>query len=470
MAKMAAEVLAAEALDFRYDALPPEVAQKAKQLMLNSLGSGLLGHSVEPSRIIEGLAAEMSGPADCTVLGSGMKTSLVFATLANVAKVANTGHWEKNYYTPEANFHLGPNRQLIPAVLTVAEHAKATGKQALAAVVCAYEMANKIQSTIRGQRGLEDRGWTNDSVGRPCALAMASGLLLGLDQQQMVSAIAMAGTFSLAPAVMDSNSTRFHLRSPMPMTFAVMAALLAQRGYPGPPDIFEGRNGLKETAMGGDMDIERLMAPRSEWTILKTGINRTSASGDVRGVVDAVLTLVNEHDIKPEDVENIIVWANDREVQANGDPNDPNLRSPRSRPTAVHSLFYLPAIIIVDRAVDFEQFLEARFANPDPRIEDLMGRVTVEVEPKFVGFNQTGGSASITTKNGQRFDAEVLHPKGLHPLNPMNNEEHEQNFRVMASRVIGEPQIRQIVDTIYGIEKLEDAGDVMRMLVIPGEQ
>ncbi|MBI2988366.1 MAG: MmgE/PrpD family protein, partial [Deltaproteobacteria bacterium] len=57
-------------------------------------------------------------------------------------------------------------------------------------------------------------------------------------------------------------------------------------------------------------------------------------------------------------------------------------------------------------------------------------------------------------------------PKG-HPMNPMTDADIEEKFRSMAGKFMGEQQMRQIIDTVYNLEKLDDIGKLVKLLVVP---
>jgi len=459
------QYLASKALDFDSRELPKEVIGQTKNLILNALGSAFMGHLVEPSQIVESLAVEISGPLECTLWGSGARSSLPFAVMTNVAKGANTGHWDKCYLEPEARVPLGPNRQLIPALMTVGEYRHLDGRAVLSSIVCAYEIANRLMGAVGGNRGLAIHGWGADCAARPVALAFATGRLLNLSQSQLVNAAGIAGTFGLEPRVAISPTTRHHLRSPMPAFIAVTASLLALKGYPGPEDLFEGSGGLGEILMNGEMDLDALKRPLDDWSILYTGVNRTSVDGDVVGLVEATLTLVKEHDIRPADVEKVVVRVNPFEAKNQGDPSNVHLRSPKTREVALHSIYYATAAAIAERAMSFDQFLEEKFLNLDPAIQSLMDKIVVEGDEKYTGLNQCG-SSEITTSDGTTRYLEVLYPRGLHPKNQMTDSEHEENFRDMAGRVIGDRQMDQIIETVRRIDDLKNISELIRLLVV----
>jgi 2-methylcitrate dehydratase len=76
--------------------------------------------------------------------------------------------------------------------------------------------------------------------------------------------------------------------------------------------------------------------------------------------------------------------------------------------------------------------------------------------------------AEITTKNGDKYACRVDYPEG-HPMNPMTDSDAEEKFRSMAGKLVSQQQMRQIIDTVYNLEKLGDIGDLTKLLVIPGQ-
>jgi hypothetical protein len=48
----------------------------------------------------------------------------------------------------------------------------------------------------------------------------------------------------------------------------------------------------------------------------------------------------------------------------------------------------------------------------------------------------------------------------------MNDEEHEENFRGMAGRVIGEAQMQDVIASVYDFDKFDDIESLIRKLTI----
>src|SRR5215510_7156810 len=139
-----AEQLAGEAKNFTFRALPPAVIQQVKRSVLDAVGIGFGGYLSEPSRIIQSLIRETNGPAESTVFGSGLKTSCLYATLANGLMVRHLDYMDRCLLTKDASVHVGHHCESIPAILAVGERQHSNGQEVITAVVVAYELLNKL--------------------------------------------------------------------------------------------------------------------------------------------------------------------------------------------------------------------------------------------------------------------------------------------------------------------------------------
>jgi len=165
-----------------------------------------------------------------------------------------------------------------------------------------------------------------------------------------------------------------------------------------------------------------------------------------------------EHNIRPEDVSQIRVWAGTRDVEHTGDEAK---RYPRNKESADHSSYYCTARIVLDRTLGPAQFTPEKLL--DPRIRELSDKIIFQADPKF-DREGVGGMSEIITKQGASYKCRVEYPKG-HPHNPMTDEELEEKFRAMASEYMPETQVWRIIESIDQLEKIEDIGSLMRIMV-----
>ena len=455
-----AEQLARETKELQFRELPPEVVHQVKRSLLDTLGVALCGYPSEPSQIIQSMIKEMNEPPESTVFGSGLKTSCLYATLANGAMLRYPDYSDRGFLTKEALVFLGHHSNLIPPILAVGERQRSPGQEIITAIVLAYELSNRIYDSAGGSHNLRQRGWTTETMGHACIMGLLAGRLFGLDEKQMANALAIAACFSLQPGVMLSPSAARNMRTPFGAYGGILSGLLAGKGFTGALEVFEGRQGLAQVVTRGEMDLEKLKQPRKDWTILSTWVKKFAADGDMQGLLEATVTLVERHDIVPQDVAEVRIKTNSYNYRL-ADPV--KRRHPNNKYAADHSLYYTTAVAIVDRAVGPEQFSEQKLW--DPRVRELLDKIFVEPDPSLEEFSSPG-IAEITTKRGEKYSCEIRHPKG-HPMNPVTDTDLEEKFRSMAGKFMDESQMSHIIDSIYNLEKLEDIGGLVKLLVIP---
>ena len=470
MPKTIAEQLATEAKELTYHDLPPEVVHRVKRSLLDTLGVAFGGYLSEPSRILQSLAKEMNGPAESTVFCSGIKTSCLYATLAKGVMTRYVDFTDRSFLTKEARNNTGHHGESIPPILAVAERQHATGQEVITAIVLAYELMNKIFASIPEYNALFDtRGWTHESMRTPCAMALVAGRLLGLNEDQMANALAIAGSFNFELGIVnwceEELTMARNLKFPYGAYHGILGALLARKGFKGPLNVFEGHHGIAAVITGGEMDLEILRRPRTDWTIMNTWIKRFAAGGHMQGLLEATLTAVKEHDIKADDVAAVQIKTNSHTYQILANPE--TRRYPKTSFTADHSSYYCAAVTILDRAVGPDQFTDAKLR--DPRVRELADKIVIEADPRLDEVASLGSGpaiAEIITKNGAKFRCEILQPRG-HPMNPVTDADIEEKFRSMAGKFINEKQMKQIIDNVYSLEKLDDIRELVNLLVIP---
>jgi len=192
--------------------------------------------------------------------------------------------------------------------------------------------------------------------------------------------------------------------------------------------------------------------------ILKVGIKAFPCYHSSHSHITAVLDLRKKHNIKIEDIEQMNIRTFSQVVGSWGQV------LPETRETADHSLSYLLAIALKEGACGLDQFAHEQWK--DLAVRALMCKMNFSVDPAFDRLypQKFPAYVEIKTKSGESYSCQVDYPRGF-PENPMTDEEIESKFRGMASKLIGEKQIRRILDICYHLEEIEDTGQLMKILV-----
>jgi 2-methylcitrate dehydratase len=432
------------ALALKYELLPQDVVHQAKRCLLDTLGCAIGAYIAPGLPICEAVIQELNHPGEATVFGSGLRTSAANATLVNSFLVRFL-----DYNDVGGGGH---NSDSIAGILAIAEREKAGGRDFLTSVVISYELGARVREAVTG-KDLEERGWTPEvraGLNTPPAL----GRLMDLDEDQIANAIGICASHSLPLTVLDAdreeNTMSKNLRFGFVACDAIMACMLAKKGFTGPVRVVEGNSGIRETILQGDMDLERL-TDFSGWRILKTRLKRLPANNSTIGHVLATLAIVKEHDLKPEDIAAVRIKARHHESLHTVTPAK---KYPRNAESADHSTFYTSAIAIKERTFGVQSYDPEKFT--DPVVLDLIERITVEYDPNLTG---TQGINEITTKDGRKFQKRF---EGA-PL--ITDREVEDKFREMASQYMAESRIQMIFDTVWNLEGIDDMGTLSRLMV-----
>jgi 2-methylcitrate dehydratase len=261
--------------------------------------------------------------------------------------------------------------------------------------------------------------------------------------------------------ILDASKEEYtmakNLRFPFTAYDAILATFLAEKGFTGPRRVIEGQRGYVESVMQGDFDFDKCTDFKG-FKIMETGFKPFAAEATTHGHLTATLELVREHDVKPEDVAQVRIWATPRDVEHTSQPEK---RYPKNKETADHSAYYLTAVAILDRDVSPRQYSPNKLE--DPKVHGLIDKVTFKADPGLEYFI-AAGITEITTKQGMTYRKRVDYPKG-DPRNPMTDQELEGKFRSMASEYMSEAQMKEVIDAVYKIDKLKDIGKLMKLLV-----
>jgi len=235
--KGATRQLAHYAVTLRYGDIPPEVIARAKDCLLDIITVALYGSTKPWSQKVVQFVKGQGLSGFSTVLGESRRVPAHLAALAN-GTMAHAFELD-NVRQPGAGVHPGATA-FVPA-LAVGEVRKVTGKALLTAFVAACEVMGRIG--VAAGNSLEKRGFHAPGSTGTFGAAVAAGRLLGLDENKMVHALGIAGSYSgglmeFSRCQEGAMIKRLHLGKAA--EGGVTAASLARRGFAGPDSVLEG--------------------------------------------------------------------------------------------------------------------------------------------------------------------------------------------------------------------------------------
>jgi 2-methylcitrate dehydratase len=350
----------------------------------------------------------------------------------------------------------------IAAMLAVGESVGSSGKAMLNAMVLAYE----IQCRLCDAASIRSRGWDHVTYGS-FSSSLLAGKLYGLDETGLIHAQGLAGTPNNA-----MRQTRVgELSHWKGCAFAnaarnaVFAATLAHLGMTGPSEIFEGEMGFFKQVSG-----EFTVAPMGGeagntdgFMLEKTYIKHFPAEYHSQSAIEAALVL-REKIPNLDDIVSIDVDSFDAAVDIIG--SFAEHWAPKSRETADHSLPYCIGAALVDGDITQDSFSDTRIS--DPKLLALVQKIKILRDPEMNAGYPDGipNRLRIKLANGETLSELNRYPLG-HAKNPMPDADVEAKFLRQAAGMFPDSRLREILDTLWHFESIDNIATVMSLFDSP---
>ena len=236
----------------RYGDLPASAVECARRDILDTFGC-MLGGSGSPG--IDELCAvigDWGGRAESRVLLRGIRLPAPQAALLN----ASMGHALDFDDTLDTGGSIHPGVSVLAAALAMADRLDGiSGQDLLLAVALGLDVSCRIAfaSTL-------DRGWHRTAAIGVFGATAAAGKLLGLTAEQMLNAFGIAYSQAAGnrQCILDGALTK-RLQAGQAASAGVFAAVLAQTGFTGAHNIFNGRFGFFELYQPNGHDAALLL-------------------------------------------------------------------------------------------------------------------------------------------------------------------------------------------------------------------
>lgn len=443
--------LATYVSNLTYDAIPAAVSRKAKECLLDSLAVGLYGSLTPWGRIVANLVKDLGGKGTSSVLGESFKVPPTSAAFANGTMIH--GFELDNSRQPSAGSH--PGATIIPALLAVGEELHTVGKDFLTALVAGCEVLFRIGLAL-GQ-DTEKKGVHLPGMTGTFGAAVATGMLRGLNVQQLACALGIAGSFSSGLLEFSRSQTggmvkRLHLGRAA--EGGVLASLLAERGFTGPQTILEGEFGFCRVYSEKPQIDKLTYALGQEFETLRIGIKRYPCHTYAHAPIEAVTRLMEDHRLDVGQIEKIVIAGEERLLTHHA------LQEPKEIMTAQYSVPYCVALALCKNPEDPENFSEANLY--DAKILEIARKVELRVDEELNQNKESRAAArvSVKLKDGRELRQEVIHFKGT-PENPVTEEELMQKVERLAGYVLSERKMAELIDKVRHLEDIQDMATLL---------
>jgi len=438
----------------QYEQLSQDAVYQAKRFLLDSVGCALGGYQQHDVKIALEVLNEVAGRGTSTVIGTGQKVDPVSASLANALMIRcmdyNDIYWKQDPSHPS---------DIFPAAMACCERAKTGAKELIVGLVLGHEF--EMRFCEAAFPGIRERGWHHATL-TAFVSPIVAGRALHLSAEQIQHAIGISasrhctlGAVTAGKLTMMKNTV-----DPMATQSGVLAALMAEKGYTGPEHVVDGKEGLTH-CFGPEWKLNLLTDGLGEsWRITQCGMKFFPTEALTHAPISAVLDLVKENDLHPDQIEKVQVRSLARAADI---LSDPSKYDPHTKETADHSLPYVIAAAIVDRQVTPAQFEMKKIM--DPKIREQLNKVEVvadpEIEKVFPALQRV--IVNISTRDGRSFEKQLDYPKG-DPRNPLTDAEIEEKFSALAEGVLSAKAQKKLKDAIWNLEDIDSVSKLMRLM------
>jgi aconitate decarboxylase len=440
-----------------YEAIPAEVRERIKLLILDSLGCAIYGADLEWCRILQASLEAVDATRTTSVWGTKLRLSSPHAALANGTQVQG---FELDDVHRQGVLHVGA--VTLPPLIAVAEsHAGLSGKELLTAAVAGYEIGPRVGRCM-GQEHI-GQGWHSGATLGVYSAAAGAARGLKLSTDQTVHALGIAGTQSAGLMAAQYGAMVKRMHAGRSAQSGLYGALLARNGFTGIVDVFEAPYGGFCTTFSRSQDrfnLAELSAGLGErFETMGIALKFYSCVGSNHTTLDAIRDIRRRRPFTLAELDRIVVHGSQVTVDHVGWPY-----RPEGLTSAQLNLPFCVATLLIEGDVFVDQFT--------PAAVDDGGRIALsrKVEVVHDGAITALGSAfrhkvrvDIHLRDGAVESETREAPRGSEQ-SFATADEIVQKFRKLTRHAMSATRQAALVDAVLALEELPDGKRLAQLL------
>lgn len=443
---------------FTLDQAPSAVQERAKHLLLDTIGCALSGAQLPWSRAAVQAITAFEGRGDTPVIGWGTTTGAPAAAVLNAAFIKGL---EMDDGDPVTDVHNGSI--LFPALFSAA-HLDPTisGADFVAAAIVGYESGPRAGSGLHGSAVLHS-GWHPGPLFGNITGAAATAKVLGLNAAQVEDALGHGATQSFGLMGTQYGAMSQRILDGWSARNGLYAGFLAKAGYTGIKEVFELPYGgwLSTFGEGHNPDPTQIASELGQrWLTQRQAVRNYAASGAVFAAIDALFDINSTRPLRADEIAGI-----DAEFNANGYRHCWwQIKRPLAVTDAQMNIAYVLAVAVLDGEVLARQFAPARINRDD--VWDLVPRITAHDNEEF--DKDTDPAHQLQSRVRIHFtdgtDLEAHRPAPAVVSSPLSNEEIVTKFREVTDGVIDADRRARLEQTVLTLDqqpRLKELSDLL---------
>jgi len=470
--------------ELRHAALPDEVRHYARRHLLDTVGVMIAGAGGDVATRAEAVLAA-TRPAGCIPVPGR-------ARRADVIDAAFLGGTAAHGIELDDGFRQGsvhPGCVVVPTVLALGYDRHVEGRALMEAIVAGYEAVIAIGRACHPD--LRQRGFHPTAAVGVFGSAAAAGKLRGLSADALANALGLAASSAAGLfAFVNGGGDIKRLHAGHAAREGLQAALLAEQGVEGPPDVIEARDGFMQAFAFGRADKARAAlaseasGQRGHSKSARAGHSPEPASSarpiafppavafgitdcyikpypccrHIQPAVEALIGLVNDEAIASDEVERIDV-ATYRIAAEHAETGWDDFAS------AQLSFPYLMGLALKFRAIKFEHFSEQ--TRRDPAFAAIARKLSVtapaDVDRLYPQLRPA--RVTVTTARGS-FTRQADEALGSRIV-PLDDAGLTAKFLDLVGPVLGAARAKDLGERLWSLDAISDVAPLVESMAKP---
>jgi len=423
-------------------ALPPDVVEKAKHHILDTLAAMVSGSELPPGRAALMLARAQAGRPVATVVGSSVVTGPMDAALVN-GVLAHSDETDDSHGPSQSH----PGASIVPAALAVGEDLGVSGQHYLRAVTLGYDVGPRLTMALGGMTFRNESRRSTHAFAGNFGSAAAAGCVAGLTAEQMRWLLDYASQQAAGYAIWARDTDHIEkgfVFGGMPARNGVTAALLVRSGWNGVDDVFSGDdNFFQVNAPNGDQAV--LIHELGErYEIVNTDIKKWTVGTPIQAPLDAIENIRRTRPFDADNVKSVVV----RLAPSVGAVVD-------NRDIPDICLQHMVAVMLIDKTASFHaahdkaRMQDAAVLRQRSKVRYVPDAALTKLLPARVAI------VEITLNDGTQLSDRVEAVRGT-VRNPMPRSEVVDKARDLIAPVLGTATAQKLIDVLLAIETVKD--------------
>ncbi len=450
----ATDAIVAFVSDLHLSALSDEVRHYARRHLLDTVGVMIAGAGGDVANSAEAVLAAVRPAGSIPVPGRARRADLLDA--------AFLGGTAAHGIELDDGFRQGsvhPGCVVVPCLLALGYQGSITGAAAIEALVAGYEAEIAIGRACHPD--LRQRGFHPAAAVGVFGAVMASGKLRGLSLEQLESALGIAASSAAGLfAFVNGGADVKRLHAGHAAREGLQAALLAERGVEGPPDVIEAHDGFLQAFAFGRAGKPRaiVLPPAAPYGVTDCYIKPYPCCRHIQPAVEALTGLLADEKIAAQDVQRIDV-ATYRIAAEHAATGWDDFAS------AQLSFPYLMGLALKFGAIRFEHFSETNRRDPSFAAIARMLHVTAPPEIDRLYPQLRPARVSVTTARGT-FTRQADEALGSR-LVPLDDAGLQAKFLDLVGPALGSARAQELAERVWSIEHADNMAPLVEAMAMP---